>query len=245
VAKENIYLSLVIPAFNEAGRLPSFLASVRTYLGNRYGPDYEVIIVDDGSKDNLLQVVAALAKDWPEMSWIEHPENRGKGMAVQTGMLAARGEVLLFADADGATPIDQETRLAAALRAGADLAVGSRLLPDPTRQCSRPWYRRLAGRFFAGLAHLLFRVPIRDTQCGFKMFRREPARQLFSLLREPRYLFDLELLVLAQRHGYRIAEVPIQWSEIPGGQFHLVREIPRTIFQLLRLYRRLGRRRPQ
>jgi dolichyl-phosphate beta-glucosyltransferase len=239
VPNANIALSLVIPAYNEALRLPPYLAQVRPCLESRYGDRYEVIVVDDASTDGLAQVVERLAAGWPQLRCIRHPENRGKGAAVRTGMLAAHGELLLFADADGATPIEEEGRLAAAIHAGTDLAVGSRLVRDADRRCSRPWLRRVAGRLFAAVARRLLRLPVRDTQCGFKMFRGAAGHTLFSLVQEPRYLFDLEVLALARRFGYQVAEVPVNWSEVPGGRFSLIREFPRVLVDLLRLRRRL------
>jgi len=239
-----ITLSVIIPAYNEAGRLPPYLASVRTYLDAHYPDGYEVIVVDDGSDDGLPDVLSALRADWPELAVMRHPANRGKGAAVRTGMLAARGELLLFADADGATPIDQEARLSQAIAAGADVAVGSRLVAAPgtlgvvTRQRTR--LRGLTGRLFAGLARWLLDISIRDTQCGFKMFRGEAGWKLFSLSRETGYLFDLELLVLADRLGYRVAELPVNWADVPGGHLSLRRELCRVLFGLCRLRRRLS-----
>jgi len=232
-------LSLIIPAYNEAQRLPSFLARVRVYLDERYSGSYEVIVVDDGSRDGLADVLGRLRADWPELAAIEHPANRGKGAAVRTGMLAARGKRLLFADADGATPIDEESRLAEAISAGADVAIGSRLVagPDVTRQ--RTWTRGLAGRLFARAARRWLRVSVRDSQCGFKMFRGEAGRTLFARSQESGYLFDLELLVLADRLGYRVVEVPINWADVPGGHLSLGRELGRTLVGLWRLRRRL------
>jgi len=239
VPSANIVLSLVIPAYNEALRLPPYLAQVRPCLEGRYADRYEVIVVDDASRDGLAEVVARLAAGWPQLRCIRHPENRGKGAAVRTGMLSAQGELLLFADADGATPIEEEGRLAAAIHAGADLAVGSRLVYDADRRRSRPWLRSVAGRLFAAVARRALRLPVRDTQCGFKMFRGAVGQQLFSLVQEPRYLFDLEVLALAKRLGYRVAEVPINWSEVPGGRFSLIREFPKVLVGLLRLRRRM------
>ena len=235
----DVALSLIIPAYDEARRLPPYLASVRRHLDEHYPGGYEVIVVDDGSRDGLAEVLDPLAADWPELAVMRHPDNRGKGAAVRTGMLAARGRLLLFADADGATPIDEETKLSEAVRAGADLAVGSRLLPaaDVTRRRTRT--RRLVGRLFAGVARTWLPIPVRDTQCGFKMFRGEVGRKLFSLSRESGYLFDLELLVLARRFGYQVAEVPVNWSDVPGGHLSPARELGRILFGLWRLRRRL------
>ena len=236
---EPIALSVILPAYNEAARLPPHLAAVRQYLQARYSDRYEVIVVDDGSGDGLANVLDGLAAAWPQLRVIRHAQNQGKGAAVRTGMLAAGGALLLFADADGATPIEEEGRLAAAIRAGADLAVGSRLLSAAGTRRSRNWLRGLAGRSFAATARRLLRLSVRDTQCGFKMFRRDVGRRLFSMLREPRYLFDLEVLALANRLGYRTAEVAISWRDVPGGQFKLSRQFPRVLVDLWRLWRRL------
>ena len=237
----DIALSVIIPAYNEARRLPPYLASVRQYLDERYPGRYEVIVVDDGSRDGLSDVLAPPA-DWPELVVMRHPTNQGKGAAVRNGMLASRGQLLLFADADGATPIDQEVKLAEAIQSGADLAVGSRLVAaaDVTRR--RTWSRGLLGRLFAGFARRWLGISLRDTQCGFKMFRREVGRRLFSSGQESGYLFDLELLVLADRLDYRVAEVPVNWADVPGGHLSLARELGRILLGLWRLRRRLRRR---
>jgi len=232
-------LSLVIPAYNEAARLPRYLAAVRSYLDARRRGAYEVIVVDDGSGDGLPEVLARAASDWPELAVMRHATNQGKGAAVRTGMLAARGERLLFADADGATPIGQETGLSEAIGAGADVAIGSRLLAAPGVTRRRTWSRGLAGRLFARFARWWLGIDARDTQCGFKMFRREAARELFGRSRESGYLFDLELLVLARRLGYRVDEVPVNWADVPGGHLSLARSLPGVLLGLWRLRRRL------
>lgn len=236
----SVTLSLVIPAYNEARRLPPYLASVRPYLDARYPGGYEVLVVDDGSEDDLRDVLAPRQADWPELIVLRHPANRGKGAAVRTGMLAARGEWLLFADADGATPIDQEAKLCEAIQRGADAAVGSRLIADAEVTRRRTWGRGLAGRLFASLARWWLGISVRDTQCGFKMFRREAGRKLFSLGEESGYLFDLELLVLADRLGYRVAEVPVNWADVPGGHLSLVRNLCPILRRLWHLRRLRG-----
>ena len=236
----DLQLSVILPAFNEAHRLPCFLPSVREHLSENYPGRHEVIIVDDGSRDDTSQVLTPLQAEWCELTVLRHPVNRGKGAAVRTGMLAARGELLLYADADGATPIGEERKLTSAIEAGADVAVGSRLLDEHGVSRRRDWTRGLAGRVFAGCARYWLRVAVRDTQCGFKMFRREAGHSLFAEARETGYVFDLELLVLAQRRGYRVAEVPVNWSEIAGGHMSLARDSAKMFFGLLRLRRRLG-----
>ncbi|MEI8375443.1 MAG: dolichyl-phosphate beta-glucosyltransferase [Planctomycetota bacterium] len=231
-------LSLILPAFDEALRLPSYLKTVRGYLEESFRQPYEVIVVDDGSRDETADVVERLAIHWPQLRLLRHAQNEGKGSAVRTGILAARGELLLFADADGATPIEEHARLAAAIAQGADVAIGSRLAPDPTIHRSRHWYRGLAGKLFALAARRLLRISAIDSQCGFKMFRATAGRQLFATIKETGYLFDLEILVLAQRLGLRVVEVPVHWQEVPGGHLHPLRELPRIIAGLWRLRRR-------
>jgi dolichyl-phosphate beta-glucosyltransferase len=236
-----IALSVILPAFDEARRLPKYLDSIRACLGQNSGQSYEVIVVDDGSRDETGAFVLDLAEQWPQLRLLQHAENRGKGAAVRTGIMAAVGDLLLFADADGATPFAEYARLAAAIADGADVAVGSRLAWDPVIRRSRRWYRGLLGRLFASAARHMLRISVHDTQCGFKMFRAAAGRRLFSALAESSYLFDLEILVLAQRFGLRVVEVPIHWQEMSGGHFRPFRELPRIVAGLWRL-RKLDRK---
>ena len=232
-------LTVVLPAYNERHRIGRFLESIRIYMKAHYPDRHEVIVVDDGSTDGMAEVVEGLAAGWPALRLIRHETNLGKGAAVRSGMLAARGLRILFADADGAAPIDQEAPLSEAIRQGADMAVGSRLLASGRQEVVRRKGRGLLGRLFAVLARRLLRLPVRDTQCGFKMFRAQVARNLFSEVRETGYLFDLEVLGLAVRRGYKIVEVPIRWTDVPGGHFRPLRQLPRILLALLRLWSRL------
>ncbi len=233
-----VAMSVVIPAYNEAARLPPYLEAIRSHLDAEMAGDYEVIVVDDGSADGMAAMVTAATSDWAQLRLVRHAENQGKGAAVRTGMLAARGRRLLFADADGATPIVEERRLRAAIEGGADVAAGSRLIDGDGVVCRRSWSRGLVGRAFAAVAGWLLRLPVRDTQCGFKMFRGEAGRRLFPLVEEKGYLFDLELLILARRLGYRVLEVPVSWADQPGGRLSVVRESRRILAGLWRLRRR-------
>jgi len=231
----SVSLSLILPAYNEAQRLPPFLSAVRTYLAKQFGDDYEVIVVDDGSTDGLTSILDEAERDWPQLRPLCHPVNQGKGAAVRTGMLTARGQLLLFADADGATPIEEERRLRAAIEAGAEVAIGSRLVTSSEVSRERTWYRGLIGRAFARLARCALGVPVYDTQCGFKMFRRDAGRHLFSLVQENGYLFDLELLILADRLRYRVVEVPVNWAEVPGGHLSVAQHWRTILVGLRRL----------
>lgn len=235
----SLAFSLIIPAYNEADRLPPYLASVRAHLASTFPDDHEVLVVDDGSTDGTGGLVAAMAAKWPALRLASHLQNQGKGAAVRTGMLAARGELRLFADADGATPIAEERRLRAAIEAGADMAVASRLIRSAEVIRKRQWFRKVAGRSFMAIVRCLLPTGVRDTQCGFKMFRREAAERLFAMSQESGYMFDLELLALAQRLGYRVAEVAVNWSEVPGSKLHLVHDSRKMLAGAWRIRRRL------
>lgn len=233
--------SLIIPAYNEADRLPPYLASVRTHLTAAIPDAHEVLIVDDGSTDGTREYVSRVAAEWPPLRLVCHSQNQGKGAAVRTGMLAAAGEIRLFADADGATPIGEEERLRAAIEAGADVAVGSRRVQAAGVTRRRQWFRGLVGWSFARFIRCVLPIPVRDTQCGFKMFRRAAAEQLFAMSKEDGYVLDLELLALAQSQGYRVAEVGVNWSEVPGSKLHMSREWRKILAGVWRIRRRLGR----
>jgi dolichyl-phosphate beta-glucosyltransferase len=234
----SVSISVIIPALNEVQRLPPYLASIRVCLDAQYAGNYEVIVVDDGSTDGTGDMLRSMAAECPQLRVLRHTANQGKGAAVRTGMLEGRGELLLFADADGATPIEEQRRLRQAIQNGADVAIGSRMsdAEDVTRQ--RTWFRGLVGSVFARVARGVLRLPVRDTQCGFKMFRRDCGYRIFELAQEKRFLFDLELLVLAHELGYRITEVPVNWSDVPGSRLNMLRESRRILAGLWRLRRR-------
>lgn len=217
-------LSLVIPAYNEVQRLPPYLEAVERHLSQRYRDRYEVVIVDDGSTDGMDAMLRGLSKTWSQLRLVQHQQNQGKGAAIKTGVLAASGSLVLFADADGATPITEEESLSLAIERGADVAVGSRLQRAEGIARTRNWCRGLCGRAFSRLVQYLFQIPVRDTQCGFKMFRREAGLSLIPACRQTGYLLDVEFLALAQRHGYEIAEVPVSWQEVPGSKLRLFRD---------------------
>ncbi len=233
--EKRVALSVVLPAYNEAKRLPPFLESVGQYCRRQFEDDYEIVIADDGSSDGLEAVLTRQWPDWPQLKYVRLAENRGKGAAVRAGILAAQGELLLFADADGATPISEADRLRSAIEQGADFAVGSRLLPGAGVRRDRKWPRGLMGRGFALVARFLLRLPVRDTQCGFKMFRHDAGQRLFGELQEEGFLFDLELLMRAESQGYRVVEVPVNWSEKSGSRFHWLNEFWKIAAGLRRL----------
>jgi dolichyl-phosphate beta-glucosyltransferase len=214
-------LTIVIPAYNEEARLEPTL---RAYLDHCHATrrSAELIVVDDGSRDGTSQVVEALTDEYPELRLIRLAENRGKGFAVRSGVVNARGRLILFADADGATPLGELDRLEGAIAAGADVAIGSRALDGTGVQVTARLYRRFIGRAFHLLVESLTVRGIKDTQCGFKLFREPVAHELFARMRMNGFSFDVEVLMMAQRHGYRIAEVPVNWTHQPGSKVNLV-----------------------
>jgi dolichyl-phosphate beta-glucosyltransferase len=218
-------LSIVVPAYNEARRLPRTLPMIRDYLARRFR-DYgegaaEVIVIDDGSTDGTQEVVHEARATFPGLRFISNGRNRGKGYSVQHGMREARGRVALFTDADLSAPIDEADKLLAALD-GADAAIGSRALNRKLISVRQSRQRELAGIIFNKLVRLFTGVPFEDTQCGFKAFVRERCQVIFEQQRTEGFGFDPEILFLARRHGLRTVEIPVRWAHDPATKVHVV-----------------------
>jgi dolichyl-phosphate beta-glucosyltransferase len=233
--------STVIPAYNEAGRLPSYLKEILAYFEGR-DESYEVIVVDDGSRDGTADRVREVAAGRAGVTVHALDRNRGKGHAVRAGMARAAGRLRLMADADGATPIAEVVRLEAAVAAGADVAVGSRVLHDSSVTRQVRLHRKLSGHVFNFMVRRLGIASVVDTQCGFKLFRAAAADALFPRVTTEGFGFDVELLMLAERRGFRIVEVPINWADQPGSKVGVLREGPRMVYEVLVARHRLGRR---
>jgi dolichyl-phosphate beta-glucosyltransferase len=229
------FLSLILPAFNEAQRLPPYLNAIRTYLDRTFTGRYEILVVDDGSTDGLSSLLASLYPDWSDLRILSHPENLGKGAALRTGVLAAHGEILLTADADGASPIAEEAKLRQALEGGAQVAIGSRLGWRAQDAVQRTFTRYWLGRLFASIVRRMLHLPLGDTQCGFKMFRETVAQRIFRSCSQRGFLIDVEVLLEAKRQECCIAEVPVSWSEIPGSKVRLCRDGWRMVCGLYQL----------
>ena len=235
-----VAFSVVIPAFNEVERLPKYLETVLEYLDRLYGKSFEVLVVDDGSRDGTTEMLKEVQCDWPQLRVLRHPLNRGKGAAVRTGMMAATGELILFADADGATPISEERKLREVIANGAEVATGSRLIAAPDTERNRHGLRFVAGYAFAKLVGFALQIPVGDTQCGFKMFHRAAAQQIFQLCDEAGYLFDIQVLLLARCLGYRVAEIGISWHDVPGSKVRLLRDSWKMATGLWNMRRRVA-----
>ncbi len=222
------FLSVVIPAYNEEHRLGPTLARIQQYLSAQ-SYQSEIIVVDNASADRTAEVARKAG-----VEVIAEPQ-RGKGAAVRSGMLAARGEYLLFSDADLSTPIEEVERLMEALQAGSDIAIASRALPESKLPVRQPWYRELVGRAGNLLVRALAVRGIVDTQCGFKLYPREIGQRLFGAQRMTGIAFDMEILFLAQRLGLKIAEVPVTWVDNPDTRFSRVWDSLDAIKDLLRI----------
>jgi dolichyl-phosphate beta-glucosyltransferase len=211
-------ISVVIPAYNEAARLPGTLARVIEYLAAR--PDsWEIVVVDDGSHDGTAERARAAA---PSPAVLVNQENRGKGYSVRRGMLHARGRLRLMSDADLSTPIEDLEPLRARVRDGFDVAIASRALPGSRILVHQPRFRETMGRTFNRLVQLLALPGIQDTQCGFKLFTAAAAQEAFSVARLDGFCFDVEALYIARKRGRRIAEVPVTWRNDAATRVTLV-----------------------
>ena len=199
-------LSIIIPAYNEGDRLGHTLERIIEWV-DEHIPKTEILVVDDGSSDHTVAVAESFA---PRVNLISYRPNRGKGYAVRTGVLASTGKTVLFSDADLSTPIEECRRLGEALQ-DADIAIGSRGLPESDIVQEQPWYRQTMGKTFNKIVQFMAVRGVSDTQCGFKMFRGDVARLLFDELTISRFAFDVEILFMAGKRNYRIAEVPVQW----------------------------------
>ena len=204
-------ISIVIPAFNEQARIGATLERVMECVRTRNWVA-EVLVVNDGSRDQTAAIVSTWASRYPNLRLIENPGNRGKGYSVRNGMLQARGAIAMFTDADLSAPIEEAELLFAAIADGADIAIGSRWLDRSRQTLRQPIYRRFFGRCFNWLTRLIMHLPLADTQCGFKAFRKDVARTIFSRQRIERWGFDPEILYIALRLGMRIKEVPVTWG---------------------------------
>ena len=203
--------SIVIPAYNEAGRIPATLQEVVETV-RRKGWSAEVIVVDDGSTDATADIVRRFAEERPEVRLLQNPGNRGKGYSVRSGLLKALGDVVMFTDADLSAPMEEAQGLFDAIAGGADIAIGSRWLERSRQTIRQPLYRQFFGRCFNAVTRLVMDLPFADTQCGFKAFTRAAAQTVFQLQTIQRWGFDPEILFIALKRGYRIQEIPVSWA---------------------------------
>jgi len=229
-----MYLSVIIPAYNEEKRITKTLLDAGEYLKNQ---DYEseVIVVDDGSADNTAGIVSGLKNKIKNLSLVSNGLNRGKGFSVRRGMISASGEYRLFMDADNSTPISEISKLLPFLSSGYDIAIGSRSVEGSNIISAQPWQRKFLGNCYALMVKIFAGLyGFRDTQCGFKVFSAESANDIFSKCRINGWSFDVETLALAKKLGYTVKEVPINWQDSPGTKVK-IKGIIKAGFDLLRI----------
>jgi len=236
----SVHLSVIIPAYNEAERITPTLRSVHAWLSVQPFTS-EILVVDDGSRDDTRAVVNGLRFEIPNLALIESSPNRGKGHVVRLGMMTARGAYRLFMDADNSTPISELPKLLAETARGFDVSIGSRRAPGARQTVKPPWYRRAWSRIANRVVQAGLLDGIRDTQCGFKLFTRAAAEAVFSRTRTAGWGFDLEVLALARKMGYPIAEIAVEWQDDRRTKINPIRDAIRITGEFLRIRRAFRR----
>ncbi len=217
------FISIIVPAKDEENRLPVLLNRLISYCQSSYH-QYEIIVVDDGSADATLKTAQEFQKYLPSLKVISCKKNRGKGYAVKTGFWQAKGDIILFLDADGSTPPEEIEKNLAYFEEGYDIVIGSRIISDSQHVVKAKFYRMLMGRIYNAMVHLFLFKDIQDPQCGFKMFRQVIVRPLFSRMNINGFGFDSEILYVAHLLGLKIKEVPVNWQHVDGSKINLIRE---------------------
>lgn len=233
-------ISMIIAAFNEENRIRGSLLKLDRYMSGG-GSDYEIIVVDDGSTDQTSRLVTELSADIANLRLLRYETNMGKGHALRTGVLSSRGDYVLLSDADMSTPIEEMSRLLQLIAHDrCDIAIGSRALAMSRIIRKQPWWRRGMGKIFNRIVRFVIMDDFRDTQCGFKLFSGEAARKLFGAAKINRFAFDVEILALAKKNEYRIAEVPVRWKNAPGSKVNPFFDSFQMLYDLFRIRMALG-----
>ncbi len=228
------FYSIVIPAYNESARLGASLERVLAYArAQRW--DAEVIVVNDGSRDNTAEIVRTFAGKNPSLRLVENPGNRGKGYSVRNGVLNSRGRIILFSDADLSSPIEEAPKLFKELEDGADIAIGSRWLRAELQTQRQPLHRQLFGRIFNLMLRITLGLQFKDTQCGFKAFKQPAAKAIFPLQKIERWGFDPEILFLARKWGFKVSEVPVAWGHSGGTRINPLLDGAKMFQEMLRV----------
>jgi len=232
--EEKIELSVVIPTYNEVKRIQTTLTKVEEYL-RTFGCNYEIIVVDDGSNDNTVKVVKAFCRDKRRISLLTNAGNKGKGYSVKKGVMQADGSLILFLDADLATPIEEIDKILPWFERGFDVVIGSRGLSTSNIVVHQPYYREAMGRIFNLLVRFLVLKGIKDTQCGFKCFKNNVAHMVFSNTTLNGFSFDVEVLYITKTFGYRIKEVPVNWYHSGKSSVHVFYDGMRMLWDIVNI----------
>lgn len=231
----------MIPAYNEANRLPATIERIIAYSTESFARIAEVIIVDDGSRDLTNSVARSYSHRSALVRVVGYTENSGKGYAIRRGVMEASGDLVLITDADLSTPIEELPKLHSRVEAGDDVAIGSRALDRTTVKVSQGRLRQGMGITFNRIMRMISGIPFHDTQCGFKLLRRSAAREIFQKATVDRFAWDVEMLLLASRCGYKVSEVPVLWFNSDDSRVHIVRDSSRMLWDVVRIVRRVGR----
>jgi glycosyltransferase involved in cell wall biosynthesis len=226
--------SIIIPAYNESVRITGTLDKVLAYIAEQKWTA-EVLVVNDGSRDDTAEIVQSYARRNPIVRLVQNPGNRGKGYSVRNGMLSARGDVLLFSDADLSSPIYEAPKLFAAIADGADVAIGSRWLRREFQTERQPLHRQFFGRVFNLFMRLILGLKFVDTQCGFKAFKRNAALVIFPRQRIYRWGFDPEILFLAKKFRLKTREVPVEWAHDDRSKMTYFRDGMTMVSEVLKI----------
>ncbi len=229
-----MYLSIVIPAYNEEGRIGTSLTEIYSFLKKR-NYDFEIIVVDDGSKDKTLNLLSEYSQNIPNLIVLKNESNQGKGFSVKKGVLNSKGDIILYTDADLSTPIEELDKLIYWLDEGYLISIGSRDLPESQVNRHQAWYRELMGKIFNRIIRLILNLDYHDTQCGFKCFRNDAALEIFKGLRLCGFSFDVEMLFIAKHRGIKVKEVPIRWHNSPESKVKIVRDSSKMLWDILKL----------
>lgn len=227
-------LSILIPAKDEAQRLPTFLNKVLRF-SEQFPEKNEIIVIDDGSSDRTSEIVLELSASHENLKLLRLPLNKGKGFAIKSGIASSQGSIVAFSDADGSTPIEEIERHWNYFSENIDIVIGSRVLKDDASQVDALIYRRAAGAVFNFMVHRFLMDDFKDTQCGFKMFRREAAVELASRQRLDGFGFDMEFLYLAKHLGMKLKEVPVSWHHVNGSKVSLLRDSWRMFLDIFQI----------
>ena len=229
-----MYLSVVIPAYNEEQRIGESLTKIDDYL-KKQGYDFELIVVDDGSNDKTVDLLKTYSRKITNLVILENEINQGKGYSVRNGILASKGDIVLFTDADFSTPIEEVDKLLHWLANGYQIAIGSRAMPESQIKIYQAWYRQLMGKSFNKIIKLVLNLDYYDTQCGFKCFQRDAALEVFKALKSCRFSFGVEALYIAKHLGLKVKEVPICWFNSTGSKVRLIRDSLKMFSDVLQI----------
>lgn len=224
-------ISIIIPAYNEEDRIGITLEKIQTYL-DQHHPDYEILVVDDGSKDNTINIVKSLNSN---IKIIKQEINQGKGAAVRRGMLEANGDICLFTDADLSTPIYEIEKTLKYHQEGFDVCIGSRALQSELIKEHQPWYREMMGKTFNKIVQLLVVKGIKDTQCGFKSFKSSAAKEIFKNCKINGFAFDVETVYLANKLNYSIKEIPVEWYNDERSKVNPITDSTKMFLEILKI----------